>query len=145
MIEKQDEQALERFFFALSQAMSDVSLGELLAFYHVPCVFVSNDEKTVCSNPEQITSRLTRLFEPCQKANAIQHNATVVHAMTLSDSILFAKVDWQICNDKNDVEFSCSTSYTLERGGEFGFDIIVSVIDEEERALDDMCSQMEAQ
>ncbi len=142
MIGKQDEQALERFFLALSQAMSDVALGELLAFYHVPCVFVSKEEKAVCSSAEQVTSRLTRLFEPCQKANAIKHNASVVHAMTLSNTILFATVDWQICNDKNDVKFCCSTSYTLERGGEFGFDIIVSVIDEEERALDNMCAQM---
>ena len=62
----------------------------------------------------------------------------------LLDDVVGFDVEVKI-NDKNDVEFSCSTSYTLERGGEFGFDIIVSVIDEEERALDDMCSQMEAQ
>ncbi|WP_124916892.1 hypothetical protein [Alteromonas flava] len=144
MISTQDEQALEQFFNSLSHAMSEVSLSELLAFYHVPSVFVSNDDKVVCSTTEEVTQRLTRLFERCQQANAIQHDATIVHAMSLSDRVLFAKVRWQIKNSQNDVCLTCATSYTLEKGGEYGFDIIVSVIDEEERAIEDMCSTLEA-
>ncbi|WP_100642005.1 hypothetical protein [Alteromonas facilis] len=142
MIDPQDELALDNFFKALSGAMSEVSLSELLAFYHVPCVFVSNEDKTICSTTEEVTQRLAKLFERCQQANAIQHEANIVHAMKLSDSVLFAKVNWDIKNRQNDVCLTCSTSYTVEKGGEFGFDIIVSVIDEEERAIEDICSTM---
>ena len=59
MIGKQDEQALERFFLALSQAMSDVALGELLAFYHVPCVFVSKEEKAAVAYLNFLTIKPT--------------------------------------------------------------------------------------
>ena len=74
----------------------------------------------------------------------IDHQATVVHTMSLSDSIRFAKINWRVCNSQNDQCLVCSTSYTLERGGKHGFDIIVSVINEEEKVLDDLRAQMES-
>ncbi len=142
MINAQDEQALERFFYAFSHAMNQMSIASLKSFYHVPCVFVSVDEKTVCSNAVLIEKRLTELFHGFQPAVPVKHEATIVHAMPLSETVLFAKVDWRMLNENNDSSFRCSTSYTLERGGAHGFDIIVSVIDEEEKALDDLYAQV---
>lgn len=143
MISAQDEQALEKFFYAFSQTMNQMSMESLKVFYHVPCVFVSSDDKAVCSNAAQIEKRLSELFHGFQPTVPVKHEATIVHGMSLSDSVLFAKVDWRMLNENNDSSFRCSTSYTLERGGEHGFDIIVSVIDEEEKALDDLFSQVE--
>lgn len=144
MIESKDEAALEQFFSAFSEAINKAALEELAVFYHVPCVFVSNDEKSVCSSTDQIIKRVGVLLDVCQKVDAIKHSATIVHSMSLSDRVLFAKVDWQIRNSQDELCLTCATSYTLERGGAHGFDIIVSVIAEEEQALGDMCSKMGA-
>lgn len=144
MIDPKDEFALEKFFHSLSVAMNSVDEKNLLPFYHVPCVFVANDEKSVCSTKSQVLKRLHRLLSECHNLQGIDHQATVSHSMSLSESILFAKIDWRVCNSQNDECLACSTSYTLERGGEYGFDIIVSVINEEEKVLDDLRAQMES-
>ncbi|MBT0584798.1 hypothetical protein [Alteromonas oceanisediminis] len=144
MITPQDEQAIDKFFYTLSEVMNSAEIAQLLSFYHLPSVFVSDEEKTVCSTPDQVSSRLLALFAHSNNIEKIEHQATVVHVMSLSDSILFAKVDWRICDENNQMCTTCSTSYTLERGGMHGFDIIVSVIDEEERALDDLQAQIGA-
>jgi len=144
VIDPQDENALEKFFHSLSVAMNSVDEQNLLPYYHVPCVFVATDEKSVCSNKAQVLERLHRLLAECHSLQGIDHQATVVHTMSLSDSILFAKINWRVCNSQNDQCLVCSTSYTLERGGKHGFDIIVSVINEEEKVLDDLRAQMES-
>lgn len=144
MIDPQDEIALEKFFHSLSMAMNSVDEENLLPYYHVPCVFVADDEKAVCSTIDNVRERTHRLLAECHNLQGIDHQATVVHCMSLSDSILFAKIDWRVYNSQNDQCSICSTSYTLERGGEHGFDIIVSVIDEEEKVLDDFRAQMES-
>ena len=144
MIDPKDESALVQFFDSLSMAMNSVDEENLLPYYHVPSVFVSNEEKTVCSSEEKVRERLHRLFDNCHHSQGIDHQAKVVHCMSLSDSILFAKIDWQVTNNQNEQKNVCSTSYTLERGGKHGFDIIVSVISEEEVILDQFRAQMES-
>lgn len=127
------EQQTQGFFDSLSEAVDAHQVAALIPFFHIPTIFVQEGVKTACVTTDELNRQLAHYLENAALTAPYHHNPEVLHVIKLSSSIYFAQVKWQwLNNDDNTVMSERQSSYTIQKNGNGGFTIVVSVVDANE-------------
>lgn len=126
---------MERFFKDYANAYDNEDTNQISEFYHIPAVLISDENKKVYSDRNELVGYFENLIMELQALDIVRHEAKVLQLMKLSEKIMFTNVTWRFFNPSEDEIFSCTVSYTLQKMNEDEMAIIIAVLDDEEKQL----------
>lgn len=132
---------IKAFFDAFADAYDNKNPDSVAACYRQPCVLMSDDNKHMYSTREEITDFAEHVLERFEKIGAVNHVASVIHSLKMSEDIVFVQVKWE-ASDKNHARlFGCHVSYTMKVDAQGALKIMISVLDDEEKALSQLLGE----
>ncbi|TDF38455.1 hypothetical protein EYS14_12325 [Alteromonadaceae bacterium M269] len=130
----------QQFFAAFAEAYNEKDAELIAANYRQPCVMMSDDKKDVYSTEAEITYYAEQLLQRFAEVGAVGHAASVMHCLRMSESVLFTQVRWEASDAEGTRLFGCCVSYTIQVDAEGGLKIMMSLLDEEDKALSELKS-----
>lgn len=125
----------ERFLERYAEALNTFNYKNIAGFYSTPSVIMDDKGKTVLNSLEDIEQALVNVFGKIAKSGISKFVPQVQQTMRLSDTLFFSKMRWQFYDQDGEYQFSCATSYTLQKSADEQLKIIVAVIDDDEKKL----------
>jgi ketosteroid isomerase-like protein len=132
--------AVDHFFKNYAKAYDNDDANEVVSFYHIPAVLISDENKKVYSLRDELVSYFEALIMELQTLDVVRHEARVMQLMKLSETIIFTNVTWLFFNPSEEEVFSCTVSYTLQKSADDNMAIIIAVLDDEEKQLTKLLS-----
>jgi ketosteroid isomerase-like protein len=132
---------IKQFFEAFSDAYGDKNAERIAECYRQPCVLMSDDKKHMYSTRQEITDFANHVLARFEKVGAVNHAATVLHSLKMSDDIIFVQVKWEASDESHTRLFGCHVSYTLKIDNQDSLKIMISVLDDEEKALSQLLDE----
>jgi ketosteroid isomerase-like protein len=126
---------IKQFFDAFAQAYDDKSAERIAACYRQPCVMMSYEKKQMYASRKEITEFANHVLSRFERVGAVNHSASVMHSLKMSDDVFFVQVRWDASDKGRERLFGCYVSYTMKLDPKHGFKIMISVLDDEEKAL----------
>jgi hypothetical protein len=125
-----EDPILVNFFAQLAAKASENDISLLCDFFHIPVIFVEDEAKAVCTSKADIEAELRKYVVPTNKATGGCYTPTISLTMPLAPDIIFVQVNWQWKNQSGQVEHTRVASYTMQKSGVYGYDIVVAVNDD---------------
>lgn len=126
------EAELSGFLHLLAQHAGERSCENMADCYHLPSIFVDEDDKRVCYTREEIAERLSMYLVDNNSGVAGTYIPKLTQIMPLSKDTFFVQVSWIWLDEHHHPARGRLSSFTIQRGGRYGFEIVVAVNDEEQ-------------
>ncbi|MFQ3190012.1 MAG: hypothetical protein ACI936_001140 [Paraglaciecola sp.] len=126
------------FLDIYAKALNTFDSKKVASFCIPPTIIMNDKSKRVITNEEELEHTLSQMFANFNQAGIRKFVPKLQQTMRLSDSLFFSKMRWQFLDEKDQLCFSCATSYTLQKMPDKQLKIIVAVIDDDENKLTDI-------
>lgn len=126
------EAELSGFLHLLAQHASEHDCEKMADCYHLPSIFVDEDDKRVCYSREEIATHVASYLVHQAAGNAGTYIPNLTQVMPLSKDTFFVQVSWIWLDEAHHPARGRLSSFTIQRGGRYGFEIVVAVNDEEQ-------------
>ncbi|GAB2699442.1 hypothetical protein Q4574_01635 [Aliiglaciecola sp. 3_MG-2023] len=129
---------IEKFFENYSETLNQGLISEMGKFSGKPLVIVTDESKKICHSQKDIDEINLDLINGLKAGGIAKYTPKIIQSMRLSESVIFVKVRWTLCDQNGKDVFSCYCSYTLELDEVNLFKILVIVIDDEDKQFNQM-------
>ncbi len=126
---------IKQFFEVFARAYDEKSAESIAACYRQPCVLMSDDKQHMYSTREEVLEFANHVLQRFDKLGAVNHSASVIHSLKMSEDVLFVQVKWEASNEERERLFGGHASYTMKVDSEGSLKIMISVLDDEEKAM----------
>lgn len=125
----------DEFFARYQKAVNAKDAEEVAQFHMLPSVFVLDDIRRVATTREELLQIQTRFLNALSMQSIDSVEASVNQAIVMSDNVIFANVKWDFKGADNTVKLTSFCSYTMQIEDEDRLNIIVAVIDDQDKVL----------
>jgi hypothetical protein len=125
----------EQFLEVYAKALNTFEPKKIASFCLPPTVIMDDYGKKVMNSELELQAAFEGMFDKLKQAGISKFVPELHQTMRLSDTLFFSKMRWQFFNQQDQLQFSCATSYTLQRMPDKQLKIIVAVIDDDEHQL----------
>lgn len=123
---------LNRFAEAVMNNQLDVAINYCV----IPNIIVGGKFERVINSIEELSSVFAKLNGALVNKNVSHVVPIIKQVMCLSDSVFFTNIRWQLMNQHKDIIASWASSYTLKKMEDGEFKIIVTVVDDDNKQLE---------
>jgi hypothetical protein len=129
---------LETFLDDYAKALNTFDTKNIGHFFLSPTIIMNDKSKKVMNSEEELEQASSQMFAKLSQAGMKKFVPKLQQTVRLSDTLFFSKMRWQFYDDKDQLCFGCTTSYTLQKMPDKQLKIIVAVIDDDENKLADI-------
>lgn len=126
----------EAFLKRYAQAFEQNDAALAASYCLLPTVIMSDESKIVFDKFDDLTCTFQRLIDILNNAGVVKLLPQISQTIRLSATLMFINMRWQFYDKNNDLCFTCAASYTLQKKDNDDLKIIVTVIDDNENALE---------
>ncbi|MFA3790821.1 hypothetical protein AB6T38_06865 [Aliiglaciecola sp. SL4] len=129
---------IEKFFDDYSESLNQGLIDEMAKFSGKTLVVVTDENKIICHSQKDINEINSDMINSLKARGVVKYIPNVVQSMRLSESVIFVKVRWTLCDQNGKDVFSCYCSYTLQIDDLNSFKIIIIVVGDEDKQFNQM-------
>ncbi|MEP4891764.1 MAG: hypothetical protein ABJV04_17205 [Aliiglaciecola sp.] len=129
---------IEKFFDDYSESLNLGLIDEMAKFSGKTLVVVTDENKIICHSQKDINAINSDMLNSLKAGGIVKYIPKVVQSMRLSESVIFVKVRWTLCDQNGKDVFNCYCSYTLQIDDLNLFKIIIIVVDDEDKQFNQM-------
>jgi hypothetical protein len=102
----------------------------------VPNIIIGDHSKKVFNSKHELEHLFMGFNRVLAKKGIARYHPIVNQTLRLSDSLYFTNMRWQLMDHKDDIIISWATSYTLQKMDDGQFKIIITVVDDDKKQLE---------
>ncbi|WP_342804854.1 hypothetical protein [Alteromonas sp. M12] len=132
---------IEKFFSEYGKALEQGLVSKVSEFSGKPLVIVTDETKMICHSQSEIENINGDIIAKLKTGGVVKYTPKIIQSMRLSESVIFVKVRWALCDQNEKVVFNCYCSYTLQIDEVDLFKILIIVVDDEQKQFSQLMKQ----
>lgn len=132
---------IEKFFSVYGNALEQGLVRQVSEFSGKPLVIVTDETKLICHSQSDIENINGNIIATLKTGGVVRYISKIIQSMRLSESVIFVKVRWTLCDQSEKVVFNCYCSYTLQIDDVDLFKILIIVVDDEQKQFSQLMKQ----